>query len=372
MKISSLAPRALAAAVLILASLSVSRAQDVTVFECGENGFDTYRIPAIVKAADGSYLAFAEARKFSRSDTGDIDLVLKRSFDGGKTWSAITTIWDDGENVCGNPCPVVLPDGEIILLSTWNRGDDHEKDIQDYKSRDTRRVFMLRSRDNGATWSTPVEITSMVKKPDWGWYATGPCHAAVISSGHHKERIVVPSNHSEHDSEGKVVARSQIVWSDDRGESWHIGAISARGGNESTVCETKGGGLMLNMRNFYKPDTLRMAGFSADGGESWELETIAGDLVEPRCQGTMINLSTGKAGKKLAFCNPRHNVKRRNLTLSISKDNGRTWPEHLCVFEGPAAYSDIVLTGRGKVGVLYENGTDEKLYSRISFKILKL
>ena len=89
-------------------SIATASAQNfgTIVFSKGENGFDTYRIPALVEAADGSILAFAEARKFSRSDTGDIDLVLKRSTDGGKTWGEIITVWDDNDNVCGNPCPV--------------------------------------------------------------------------------------------------------------------------------------------------------------------------------------------------------------------------------------------------------------------------
>jgi sialidase-1 len=131
------------AAALSIATVSAQNFGTI-VFSKGENGFDTYRIPALVEASDGSILAFAEARKFSRSDTGDIDLVLKRSTDGGKTWGNIITVWDDNDNVCGNPCPVLVKEtGRIILLSTWNLGADHEKDIHNRTSIDTRRVFSM-------------------------------------------------------------------------------------------------------------------------------------------------------------------------------------------------------------------------------------
>mgnify|MGYP002050852204 CR=1 FL=1 len=91
----------------------------VTAWERGEAGIDTYRIPALVVAKNGDLLAFAEARHGGRSDTGDIDIVMKRSRDGGRTWSEQRTVWDDGRNTCGNPCPVVVTDtGAVVLLTT--------------------------------------------------------------------------------------------------------------------------------------------------------------------------------------------------------------------------------------------------------------
>ena len=116
---------------LALLSLGVgASAAEVTervdLFSAGDGGVHTYRIPAIVQTQGGVLLAFAEARHNSRSDTGDIDLVVRRSTDGGRTWGETITVWDDGGNVCGNPCPVVdRRTGRVLLLSTWNNGNVH-------------------------------------------------------------------------------------------------------------------------------------------------------------------------------------------------------------------------------------------------------
>src|SRR5882672_7619606 len=116
------------------------------VFTARANGYHTCRIPAIVVTTNGTVLAFCEGRKNSRSDTGDIDLLVKRSTDGGRTWSAQQLIWSDGSNTCGNPAPVVdSTTGIIWLLMTWNNGVDKEDQIHYFKARDTRRVFVVQS-----------------------------------------------------------------------------------------------------------------------------------------------------------------------------------------------------------------------------------
>ena len=337
------------------------------IFNRGENGVHTYRIPALVQAKDGTLLAFSEARWNSASDTGNIDLVLKRSTDGGRTWGPVITVWDDGANVCGNPSPVVdRESGRIILLSTWNKGTDHERDIHRRTSEDSRRVFVLFSDDNGLSWSSPREITAQTKKEDWTWYATGPCHAIQLRSG----RIVVPCDHNVFKDGKDAGSHSHIIYSDDLGESWRIGG-DCPVGNESTVVELDNGDLLLNMRGARidrKPTGYaRIAAISHDGGETLEPYFHAKGLIEPVCNASIIDYSpAGTRTGKILFSNPEHISKRVNMTLRMSDDGGATWERVCTLTEGPTAYSDLCVLPDGDVAVMYEAG-ETGSYENISF-----
>lgn len=358
-----------AVSVLALANTAAwSQNLGTVVYRKGENGFDTYRIPSIVRTRSGAILAFAEARKNSRSDTGDIDLVVKRSEDGGSTWSDIITVWDDGENVCGNPCPVVVSStGRIVLVSTWNDGRDHESQIHARTSIDTRRVFTMYSDDEGKSWSEPVEITASVKNPEWTWYATGPCHAIETASG----RLVVPCNHGVFENGAPAGTCSHIIYSDDKGESWHVGGILPVG-NESTIAELGNGDLMINMRGPRDKDRVkkygaaRLVAVSHDGGITFDEPYYEKALVEPVCNASIIDYRDA-AVTKLLFSNPEHQNKRRNLTVRMSSDNGVSWERACVVTDGPAAYSDLLVLENGDVAVLYECGIDMP-YEYISFR----
>lgn len=369
--------RTLILATCALCSALSGRAERIAadVFTSGEDGYAAFRIPAVVQAADGALLAFAEARRDGVADKGDIDLVLRRSTDGGRTWGELIVVWDDGENTCGNPAPVVVrPSGRIVMLACWNRGEDHERDIEAGRAVDTRRVYMLSSDDHGLTWSRPVEITSSVKRPGWTWYATGPCHAIRKARGPHKGRLVVAANHKRVEEDGSIASNSHLLYSDDEGATWHIGAVSQPGGNESSVAELRNGDLMLNMRHYERGDSLRLCAVSRDGGKSWVRTWEERQLLEPRCQGSIINYAP--AGKKpcgtLLFSNPRSR-KRENLSIGVSHDDGRTWSRFVTVWPGRAAYSDLVRLPDGSVGLLYENGDPggkEALYRRITFEVV--
>ncbi|MDD4158898.1 MAG: sialidase family protein [Proteiniphilum sp.] len=348
----------------------------VDVFQSGQDGYACFRIPAIVQSKTGNLLAFAEARKNSCSDTGDIDLVLKRSQDGGKTWSEMITVWDDSDNVCGNPSPIIdQKTGRILLISCWNLGTDNEKEIIDQDSKDTRKVFYIYSDDDGNTWSKPHEITSTVKRNNWTWYATGPCHGIQLQNMKYNGRLVVPANHMVADTK---TYHSNIIYSDDGGETWNLGGVvSEHGGNECSVVELENGDLMLNMRNYNREESkTRSFAISFDGGESWSEMKYLSQLIEPVCQGSTLNYAIkGKISDKLLFSNPASMDKREKMTVRLSEDNGKTWPYSRIIYPGPSAYSDLVNLSDGNIGLLYEYGTHnpyEKIgYIKISYEELK-
>jgi sialidase-1 len=164
----------------------------------GKDGYDTYRIPALIVTNKGTVLAFCEGRKSGRGDSGDIDLLFKRSADNGQTWSDQEIIWDDNGNTCGNPSPVLdRRTGIIWLLMTWNHGDDCEPEIIEGTSRDTRRVFISHSDNDGISWSVPHEITADVRKDSWTCYATGPGAGIQLTKGAHAGRLMIPCDHIE-------------------------------------------------------------------------------------------------------------------------------------------------------------------------------
>jgi sialidase-1 len=168
------------------------------VFLSGLGGYHTYRIPALLATPRSTLLAFAEGRKSDTGDAGDIDLVLRRSTDLGRSWQPMQRVRDDGLNTCGNPCPILdRQTGMVWLLLTWNRGDDREPDIIAQRGKDTRRVFVAHSADDGLTWSKPREITDAVKPTHWTWFATGPGAGIQIERGPHRGRLVVPCDHIE-------------------------------------------------------------------------------------------------------------------------------------------------------------------------------
>ena len=332
------------------------------VFVAGQNGYHTYRIPAIVVTRSGALLAFAEARRAGAGDAGDIDLVLRRSTDGGASWLALTVIGDNGPNTFGNPCPVVDREtGAIWLLSTHNRGTDREKDIIAGIGAGTRTVWVMKSLDEGVTWSTPVEITASVKRPDWTWYATGPGVGIQTSSG----RFVIPANHAE---AATGAHRSHLVLSDDRGVTWRLGASADEGTNESQVVELADGRLLLNMRNHPpKPENFRLIAISPDGGGTLSAATPNRALIEPPAQASLLRLTRQPPAdrNRLVFANPAA-ARRERMTVRVSHDEGGTWPIARVVHDGPSAYSSLVVFADSSIGLLYERGAASP-YERMTF-----
>jgi len=361
---------AAAAALCLLAvgctTSSASGPPQTEVYVAGQDGVHTYRIPSMILTPTGALLAFAEARRTGADDAGDIDLVVKRSHDGGRSWSAMQVVGDGGADTFSDPCPVVdATSGAILLLATRSLGADREDAIIAGTSRGGRSIWIMKSDDDGATWSQPVEITSSVKRPDWTWYATGPGVGIQTRSG----RLVIPANHA--DASG--IHRSHIVYSDDGGKSWALGASSIAGTNESQIVELADGRLMLNMRNHPPKDAnFRMVATSDDGGSSLSPARADPALVEPPAQASLLRLSTvaTHGRNRLIFANPA-SATRERMTVRVSYDEGQTWPVARTIHKGPAAYSSLVALPALTIGLLFERG-DRSPYEKITFACFTL
>jgi len=332
------------------------RIEKTVVFRSGENGYHTFRIPALIETRKGTLLAFCEGRKNSRSDTGDIDIVLRRSRDKGRTWSPMTVVADHGADTIGNPCPVIeRSTGRILLPLTGNPGNMKESQIAERETGGTRTVWIASSDDDGHTWSRPREITSETKLPEWTWYATGPGNGIQLRTG----RLLIPCDHDVYETRGH---HSHVIYSDDRGETWHIGGSTLAGTNESTVVELSDGSLLLNARGD-KIGKRRATSRSTDGGMTWSPWTLDEALIEPQCQGSLI--ACPGHPDWLVFSNPA-SMARIALTVRLSRDGGRNWQSARLVHGGPAAYSSLAAIRDGSIGLLYEAG-ERSPYETISY-----
>lgn len=318
-----------------------------------EGDYHSYRIPALLPAGKGALLAFCEGRRNSSSDTGDIDMLLKRSADAGKTWTDTHLIADHGADTIGNPCPVVdRKTGIVWMLLTGNPGKADQKQMRAGEGPATRTVWVASSPDGGVTWSAPKEITSAVKRPDWTWYATGPGVGIQLKSG----RLLIPCDHNRKDSGAR---HSHVIYSDDHGETWKIGGVLGENTNECQVVELPDGDVLINMRSYHGKNRRAIAR-SKDGGLSWSAIALDQSLIEPVCQASLI-----RYGKNLLFANPA-DLKRIRMTIRLSRDGGATWPQAKLLHEGPSGYSSLAVLRDGLAGCLYERG--EKSYAeKITF-----
>jgi sialidase-1 len=355
--------RCVASAFALLPLITPIRAAEpahTPVFVAGQGGYHTYRIPAVIVTPKGTVLAFCEGRTAGRGDAGDIDLLLKRSRDGGKTWGKAQVVWDDAANTCGNPCPVVdARTGTIWLLMTHNLGKDTEAKIVGGMSTGSRTVWVSKSTDDGLSWAKPVEITQQVKKPGWTWYATGPGVGIQLRSG----RLLVPCDSK---SEGGKVRESHVIYSDDGGATWKLGGVVGPGCNECQAVELADGSVMLNMRGV-SGNKRRLVAVSKDGGATFSKPMEDPALIEPVCQASILRLP-GEGGGIL-FSNPA-STKREKLTVRLSRDEGKTWPAAKVLHPGPAAYSCLTVLPEGTIGCLYERGRKQP-YEEITFARFK-
>jgi sialidase-1 len=346
---------------LVAAPARTPDLEQTPIFVSGQDGYHTYRIPSLLVTNKGTLLAFCEGRKKSNSDSGDIDLLLKRSFDGGTTWTKSQIVWDDGANTCGNPCPVQdAKTGTIWLLLTHNLGRDSEAQIVNGTSKGTRTVWASKSDDDGTSWSKPVEITKDVKQPNWTWYATGPGVGIQLKNG----RLVIPCDNMV---AGTRVMQAHVIFSDDGGKTWKLGGVVGPHCDESQVVELPDGQLLLNIRS-YRGHNCRLVAFSRDRGETFANPVEDKTLIEPVCQASLLSYP-GRSGEIL-FSNPA-SIRREKMTVRYSPEGGKTWPHAKVLHQGPAAYSCLGVLPDGNIACLYERG-NRNPYETITLARLSL
>jgi len=330
------------------------------VFLRGRDGYHTYRIPTMVVTSRGTVLLFCEGRKKSRRDSGDVDQIMKRSADGGRTWSKQVLIYEEGGDApvrIGNPCAIVERNGKVVhLLFTRRLGEC---------------LFYTRSTDEGKTWSKIVATSDVPGLKEYretnflkGFGGSpvrlglGPVHGIQTRKG----RLVVPSFCGR----TKLPGGSCIIYSDDGGKTWKAGGVipfvKELHHGECTVVERSDGSLLMNMRTggpgLYGVG-YRTVSTSTDDGATWSKPVLDKNLPGPGCQASMIRLNE----KEILFLNPAVHRRggfsirsRRNLTLRLSRDDGKTWPCSRVISKALAGYSDMAVTKDGKILCVFENG----------------
>lgn len=329
------------------------------------HGYDCFRIPAIVRTTQGTLLAFAEARKDVGEkwcdDQGDIDLVVRRSVDGGETWGPIITVSGADGETHGNPVPIVVQDGphegRIVLLTTHNpAGSSLPR---------TPYVQYSTAEQDGTEWSEPVSLADAIDRPDWGWYATGPVHGIQLTRGEHPGRLIAGINAGPEN--GDPIAG--IVYSDDGGDTWKLGGTQP-GADDETVpqeispVELVDGRIHLAARNQNKEgDWGRAYATSSDGGASLDgpFTQISGLQATKAVQGSTLRLRATDEGdryNRILLATPVDPVEnlRRDLTIYSSYDEGTTWGHGARITTDRSGYSDMVEIDDGRIGLLYEAG----------------
>ncbi len=344
----------------------------ISVYQAGDGSYDFYRIPSLLFTGDRLY-AFAEGRKNSLSDHGQIDIVMKTSYDSGKTWGDLKIITNYINMSCQNPTPVyVKQENKILLLFTKRTvASDTEDKIREGTSEGYVGAYVIESLDNGNTWSEVMEITDKVKLKNWRWYAFGPGGAIIMENDPAQNgRIIVPANHSTEGGKGNQFLGSHVVYSDDHGESWQIGAVDSEGSgsvnpNELTVVETRENTLYFNTRNQnLRPDSIsnRAITYSQDGGITFERKFFQ----EPNFITPVVHGSLVRSLKNIFFIAPNDPSERKNLSMWVSRNETQTWAQPVLLQEGFSAYSSSIMLDDNRVGILFESGKEHP-YQEIRF-----
>jgi sialidase-1 len=349
----------------------------------GDPRYGLFRIPVVITATDGTVLAISEGRSESGADYGNIDLVLRRSTDRGRTWEPLQVIWDDGANTCGNPTPVVDRDsGRIWMVACHSLEKDTQTVLQKGDPEGRRTVWTFYSDDHGKTWSKPVEITDQVVQPQWKWYATGPGVGIQLADG----KLVIPATRNE-GSDGGESAMSHIIYSDDHGRTWKRGGEAGDRVSEAQVVELADDRLLLSVRRVGSRELRMCQAYSDDKGATWSDIYQHPQLISPGgqfvgysggCQASMLRytLAGRQDRNRLIFTNPANRYPfgaegRINMTIRLSYDEAESWSFERQLHSRWSAYSCLTLLDDLSIGSLYSWG-DTKRYQRIIFERINL
>lgn len=346
----------------------------------GDDQVHTYRIPGLATSKEGSLIAVYDIRRRGGGDLpNDVDVGMSRSTDGGRTWGPMKVIMDMGDDpqwhYDGIGDPAVLVDratGMIWVAATWSHGNRSWRGSgPGLKPEETGQLMLVRSDDDGLSWSDPINITEQVKRPEWCFILQGPGKGITMRDG----TIVFAAQYQD-PPERKRLPHSTIIYSRDHGKTWQVGTGACDDTTESQVVEIEPGVLMLNCRYNRKP--VRVVMITRDMGQTWQKHPSSErGLIEPRaCMASLINVDreVGKdLGGWLLFSNPDSTRGRHHITIKASPDRGLTWPkEHrLLLDEGQGAgYSCMSMIDRKTVGILYEGSQAHMTFQRIPLKEL--
>ena len=356
----------------ILCPLSGSEEPFLTkqvLFEEKTDGYSLYRIPGIVVTAKGTILAYCEARKLREADRGEIEIQMRRSVDGGETFSPAQQIAHMGPRLPRNPHmseskrgkDMGGPDEQTVnnpMAIAGRDGRVHMVYCVEYA-----RAFYMASEDDGVSWSAPVEITYAMDgfrdELDWQVIASGPGHGIQMDNG----RLAVPFWMATYEEDVPLRKAACVIYSDDNGASWETGEIAIRAGGEPNMAQLADGRVILTSRNGHERNR-RLASYSEDGATKWSSPQIVEDLLEPGCMAGIVAYWGGdrESESVLLFSNPnttkRKHSARHDVTIKLSRDGGLTWPTERLLEDGPSAYSDLAVLPNGTILCFYESGVD--------------
>ena len=359
---------------LTTANLTAAEPEFFDVFKSKAEGYASIRIPAVLVTKAGSVLAFAEGRQ-RPTDQAENDIIMKRSTDGGKTWSPLKVLHDDGAHSLNNPTVVQEQQSGRIFL-WYQRIPSHlaerdKKIATGLDGPDIYRNFFLTSDDDGLTWAAPLDVTKTTKRPERATtIASGPGNGIQLTRGPHKGRLIIPFNEGPYH-----LWQNYALFSDDAGKSWTYGndvpgalVSDGKGGersqiNEAQMAELPDGSVLLDSRQFAGAK-VRKSSVSRDGGKTWSPVQEFSELTDPSCMASTIRYSfpEGTTHGLLLHSGP-DSTRRENGSVWLSKDDGNSWPVKRGLYQGPFAYSVLTRFTDGTAGCLFE--ADD--YARIIF-----